>query len=75
LINTAYARMSELLGMGKELSDSTLDRAKRDEKELSATLKELEHLHHLTEYYKGTRQTTVYLKGEFEEVYNEFKKE
>jgi hypothetical protein len=52
-----------------------LDRAKRDEKELYASLKELEHLHHLVEYYKGTTQTVVYLKGEFEEFYSEFKKE
>jgi hypothetical protein len=75
LINTADAQTSELLGMGKALSDATLDRAKRDEKELATTLKELEHLRHLAEYYKGTTQTVVYLKGEFEEVYNEFKKE
>jgi hypothetical protein len=52
-----------------------LDRAKQDEKDLVASLKKLEHLRHLAEYYKGTMQTTVYLKGEFGGVYNEFKKE
>jgi hypothetical protein len=61
--------------VGKALSNATLDRAKRDKKELATTLKELEHFHHLVEYYKGTKKTIVYLKGEFEEVYNEFKKE
>jgi hypothetical protein len=45
LINTADARMSELIGVGKALSDATQDRARRDEKELAFTLKELEHLH------------------------------
>jgi hypothetical protein len=75
LINTADAHTSELIGVGKSLSDATQDRARRDEKELATTLKELEHLCHLVEYYKGTTQTTVYLKGEFNRVYNEFKKE
>jgi hypothetical protein len=75
LINTADAQTSELIGVGKSLSDATLDRARRDEKELATTLKELEHLCHLAEYYKGATQTVVYLKGEFVGVYNEFKKE
>jgi hypothetical protein len=75
LINTADTRTSELIGIGKSLSDATLDRARRDEKELATTLKELEHLRHLVEYYKGATQTIVYLKGEFVGVYNEFKKE
>jgi hypothetical protein len=57
LINTENARTSELIGVGMAISDATLDRAKRDEKELAATLKELEHLRHLDEYYKGTTQT------------------
>jgi hypothetical protein len=75
LINISYAQMTELIDMGKALLDDTLDRARRDEKELATVLKELEHLHHLAEYYKGATQTTVYLKGEFRGVYNEFKKE
>jgi hypothetical protein len=75
LINTSDTQMTELIGVGKSVLDATLHRARRDEKELVATLKELEHLHHLDEYYKGTTQTTVYLKGEFEGVYNDFKKE
>jgi hypothetical protein len=31
--------------------NAKLDRAKRYENELAATLKELEHLHHLEKYY------------------------
>jgi hypothetical protein len=75
LINTTNAWKYKILGVGKALSNATLDRAKRDEKELVAALKELEHLCHLDEYYKGTMNTTVYLTGEFEEVYKKFKKE
>jgi hypothetical protein len=54
------------------ISDATLDRAKQDEKELVTTLKELEHLCHLDEYYQGTTQTTVYLRSKFEATYNRF---
>jgi hypothetical protein len=75
LISTADARMSELIGVGKSLSDVAQDRARRDEKELADTREELEHLCHLVKYYKGATQTTVYLKEEFNGVYNEFKKE
>jgi hypothetical protein len=50
LFNTADNRTSELIGVGKSLSDGTLDRSKRDERELVVTLKELEHLCHLIEY-------------------------
>jgi hypothetical protein len=72
LINTENARTSELIDVGMAISDATLDRAKRDEKELVVTLKELDHLCHLDEYYKGTTQTTVYLRSEFEVAYNRF---
>jgi hypothetical protein len=67
--------MSELIGVGKSISDGTQDRAMRDENELATTLKELEHLRHLAEYYKSVTRTTMYLKGEFNRVYNKFKKE
>jgi hypothetical protein len=74
-INTANAWTSELIGIGKSLSYATLDRARKYEKELATTLKDLEHFFHLVKYYKGATQTIVYLKGEFVGVYNEFKKE
>jgi hypothetical protein len=51
LINTEHANMSELIDTGMEITDATLNRAKKDEKELVVTLKELEHLHHLEKYY------------------------
>jgi hypothetical protein len=75
LINIADARMSKLISVGKALSDSTLDRARRDEKELAATLKELKYLCHLFKYYKGAMHIILYLRGEFVGAYNEFKKE
>jgi hypothetical protein len=75
LIITAYARTSELIGIGKSLSDSSQEKVRRDEKELTDTQEELEHLCHLVKYYKGATQTTVYLKEEFNKVYNEFNKE
>jgi hypothetical protein len=55
-----------------EIIDATLDRAKRDEKELAFTLKELEHLCHLAKYYQDTTQAAVYLRSEFKEAYSKF---
>ena len=75
LINTTYSRTSELIGVGKSLSNVAQDRARRDEKELVDTREELEHLRHLVKYYKGATETTAYMKEEFNGVYNKFKKE
>jgi hypothetical protein len=50
LINTIDSWTNELISVGKALSDVTLDRAKRDKKELATSLKDLEHLCHLIEY-------------------------
>jgi hypothetical protein len=72
LINTEHAKTFKLIGAGMEITDATLDRDKRDEKELAATLKELEHLHHLAKYYQDTTQAVVYLRNEFKEAYNKF---
>jgi hypothetical protein len=44
LINIADAQTSEVISIGKSLSDATLDRSRRDKKELVIALKELEHL-------------------------------
>jgi hypothetical protein len=38
LINIENAKTSELIGTGMEITDATLDRAKRDEKELATAL-------------------------------------
>jgi hypothetical protein len=72
LINTEYAKTSKLIDAGMAIIDATLDRAKRDEVELAAALKELKHLRHLAKYYQDTTQTAMYLRNEFKEAYNKF---
>jgi hypothetical protein len=72
LINTEHAKTSKLIGAGMEITDATLDRAKRDEEELATALKELEHLRHLEKYYQDTTQAAVFLRSEFQEAYNKF---
>jgi hypothetical protein len=39
LINTEHAKMYELIGVGMEITDATLERDKRDEEELVVALK------------------------------------
>jgi hypothetical protein len=72
LINTKHTKMSELIGAGMEITDATLDRAKRDEEEMATALKELEHLRHLKKYYQDTTHVTVYLRRKFKEAYKKF---
>jgi hypothetical protein len=72
LINTKHANMSKLIVAGMKITDTTLDRDKRYEKELVTTLKELEHLCHLAKYYQDTTQATMYLKRKFKEAYSKF---
>jgi hypothetical protein len=72
LINTKHAKTFELIDAGMEITDATLDRAKRDKVELAATLKELEHLRHLEKYYQDNTQAAVFLRSEFQEAYNKF---
>jgi hypothetical protein len=43
--------MSELISVGMVITDASLDRVRKYEEELAATLKELENLHHLAKYY------------------------
>jgi hypothetical protein len=62
LINTEHAKTSELIDVGMEITDATLDRAKRDEEELATSLKELEHLNHLMKYYQDTTNVAVFLR-------------
>jgi hypothetical protein len=47
LLSTEHTKMSKLIGAGMAITDATLDRKRRYEKELAAALKELEHLCHL----------------------------
>jgi hypothetical protein len=72
LINTEHVKTSELIGAGMEITDTTLDRSKRDEEVLVGALKELEHLFHLAKYYQDSTQATVFLRSEFQEAYSKF---
>jgi hypothetical protein len=46
--------MSELIGVGMEITNATLDRARKYEEEMSTVLKDLEHLLHLAKYYQDS---------------------
>jgi hypothetical protein len=52
LLSTKHAKTYEIIGAGMAIMDATLDREIRDEKELAAALKELEHLCHFPKYYQ-----------------------
>ena len=51
LISTKNARTSELIDVGRAISNATLYREKKNENELPVALKELKHLRHLAKYY------------------------
>jgi hypothetical protein len=51
LISTKHAKTSELINVGMEITNATLDRERRYEEELATALKELKHLCHLEKYY------------------------
>jgi hypothetical protein len=74
MIVTEHAKTSELIGIGMAITDATLDRERRDEKELAA-LKELEHLRHLEKYYQDSTQAIVFLRSEFQNAYDKFTNE
>jgi hypothetical protein len=44
LFDTESAKMTELIGAGMAITDATLDREKRDEREVASMKKELDHL-------------------------------
>jgi len=54
LISTEHAKTSDLIGAGMEITDATLDKARKDEEDMSIALKELEHLHQLEKYYQDS---------------------
>jgi hypothetical protein len=47
LLNIEHAMTSEIIDIGMVITYATFDRPRRDEKDLAATLKELDRLHHL----------------------------
>ena len=49
LFDTESAKMTELIGAGVAITDATLDRVKRDEREVVGMNKELDHLRHQVE--------------------------
>jgi hypothetical protein len=57
--------MSELIDAGMTIKYASLDRARKDEEDLAATLKELDHLCHLEKYYQDSTQATMFLRSEF----------
>jgi hypothetical protein len=75
LFKTKHAKTSELIDAGMAITDATLDRARRNERELAATLKELEHLCHLEKYYQGSTRATVFLRSDFQDAYEKFTNE
>jgi hypothetical protein len=74
-LNTENAKTTKLIRAGMAITDATLDREKRDEKELAASKKELDHLRHLVKYYQDSTQTIVFLRSEFRETYVQFTSE
>jgi hypothetical protein len=65
LFDTENAKMTELIRAGMAITDATLDREKRDEREVATMKKELDHLRHQAEYYQNSTQAVVLLKCEF----------
>jgi hypothetical protein len=75
LLSKEHAKTSKLIDIGVAIIDATLDRSRRDEEELAAMLKELEHMHHLEKYYEDSTQAMVFLRSEFQDAYEKFTNE
>jgi hypothetical protein len=71
-LSTEHAKTSEVISAGMAITDATLDRERRDEKELVFSLKELEHLHHSETYYQASTQAMVFLRNDFQDAYEKF---
>jgi hypothetical protein len=54
MISTEHAKTSQLIDAGREITDATLDRERKDEEEMVAALKKLENLHHLEKHYQDS---------------------
>jgi NAD-dependent DNA ligase len=75
LLNTEHAKTSNLISAGMAITDATLDREKRGEKELADTLKELDHLRHLVKYHQDSTQAMMFLRSELQDTYAKFMNE
>jgi len=75
MLNTECTKMSELIYVGMAITDATLDRERRDEKDLSIALKELEKMRHLEKYYQDSTQATMFMRSEFQDAYAKFTNE
>jgi hypothetical protein len=75
LLSTEHAKKYDLIDTQIAITDATLNREQRYEKELATVLKDLEHLHHLEKYYQDSMQATVFLRGEFQDAYVKFTNE
>jgi hypothetical protein len=58
-----------------EITDATLDRARKYEKDLAVALKELGHLHYLEKYYQDSTHSMVSLRNELQYAYSKFTSE
>jgi hypothetical protein len=65
-LNIEHAKTSELIGTRMAITDATLDRVRRHEKELATALKELKNLRHLEKYYQDSTQAMVFSRSEFQ---------
>jgi hypothetical protein len=54
LLSTEHAKTSDLIGAGIAITGATLDKARRDEKNLVAAHNELKHMRHLEKYYQDS---------------------
>jgi hypothetical protein len=75
LISMEHAKMFELLDTRMEITDATLDRARKDEEDMVTALKELENLCHLNKYYRDSTQAMVFLRSKFQDAYSKFTSE
>jgi hypothetical protein len=53
LLDTKNAKIIELIRECMAITDATLDRERKNEREVATMKKELDHLHHQVEYYQN----------------------
>jgi hypothetical protein len=74
-ISTQHAKIPDLIDTVMAITDASMDRERKDEEEMAATLKELDHIPHLEKYYQDSTQDTVFLISEFQDAYDKFMSE